>query len=402
MWSDVKIIFVLLKSIELIIFILYGSILSRTKSIKEYWNKAWIPILTFTLIEGLRFGRRIDYNVYFFRYENIGTNFNSEDYEFLFKSIVYAFYNCGIPYWLFITANSLIVIYSIFLLLQHFRKYLKFTLPVLLFCTVQSENYIRWYLAFAFILIALHYLIKENKKKAYIFFFVCAVFIHVGTLFLFPIFFFTNQICKLQINPYIAAILCIIATLGMSIADMGGLVAASNFLLSIGIGNINDKIAFYLLQTETLINGEFGRSGYYAARSLSNNIRILLAYVPLIIFAKQYLKGDKYKMLIYNLFVIGAIVFPIFSTVEILDRFASALTFFSSIICGITFYNGFNDNKNSHKWISILLLLCLFANFWPNISDIISRTTDNDMLFIWDANGRNFLPYWQWLDNKIL
>lgn len=401
MWSDIKIIFVILKSIELITFILYGFILSRTKSVKEYWHKAWMPILIFTLVEGLRFGRRIDYNVYFFRYENIGNNFNSEDYEFLFKTIVYIFYNCDIPYCFFIATNSLFIIFSIFLLLQHFRKYLKFVLPILLFCTIQSENYIRWYLAFAFVLIALHYLIQEKKKYSYIFF-ICAIFVHVGTLFLFPIFFFTTLICKLRINPYVASILCIIMTLGMSIADMGGIVATSNFLLSIGIGNIDDRIASYLLQTENLINGEFGRAGYYATRSVSNNVRFLLANIPLIVFAKQYMRKEKYGMLIYNLFIIGVIVFPVFSTVEILDRFASALTFFSCVVCGVTLYNGFKDSGNSNKWVRILLFLCLFANFWPNVSNIIFRTTDNDMLFIWDANGRDFLPYWQWLDQKIL
>ena len=54
------------------------------------------------------------------------------------------------------------------------------------------------------------------------------------------------------------------------------------------------------------------------------------------------------------------------------------------------------------KLVTIILGLCFFANLWPSISVIPSRENDNEMLFIWDANGRNFLPYWQWLDEKIV
>lgn len=401
MWSDVKIVYVLLKSLELVIFIYYGFILSKTKRQEEYWKKALVPILAFTIVEGLRFGRLIDYNVYYFRYESIGENFNSENYELLFKLIIYAFYNSGFSYPFFIAACSLFLIFSVFVLFQNYRQYLQYVLPLLPFCVVQSENYIRWYLAFSFVLLALYCLIQDQKRKAYLAF-ACAVFTHVGSALLLPILIFGNRLDKLQINPSVASVLCVITTLAMSVSDMNILVGISNFLLSIGIGNIDSRIASYLSQTELLINGEFGRSGYYAARTLSNNIRILLAFIPLIIYGKRIMRCERYGLLIYNLFVIGAILYPILSTVEIFDRYASALTFFSCIVCGVTFCVVMKNKYVYGKLVTIILGLCFFANLWPSISVIPSRENDNEMLFIWDANGRNFLPYWQWLDEKIV
>lgn len=101
--SEINLIYTSLKLLEFAIFLLFGYIIS--KSPKHYWKYAIFPIAVFAIVEGLRFGREIDYNEYYFRYINIGQNFNSEDYEFIFKLICYTCYNIGIPYYLFIFSN---------------------------------------------------------------------------------------------------------------------------------------------------------------------------------------------------------------------------------------------------------------------------------------------------------
>ena len=85
--SEINLIYTSLKLLEFAIFLLFGYIIS--KSPKHYWKYAIFPIAVFAIVEGLRFGREIDYNEYYFRYINIGQNFNSEDYEFIFKLICY-------------------------------------------------------------------------------------------------------------------------------------------------------------------------------------------------------------------------------------------------------------------------------------------------------------------------
>ena len=53
---SVKTIFIIVKSIELLIFVLYGKRLANAKSNKEFWKRSLIPIFTFGIIEGLRSG----------------------------------------------------------------------------------------------------------------------------------------------------------------------------------------------------------------------------------------------------------------------------------------------------------------------------------------------------------
>lgn len=41
----------------------------------------------------------------------------------------------------------------------------------------------------------------------------------------------------------------------------------------------------------------------------------------------------------------------------------------------------------------LMALISLLFSIYPYFSDMLWRGT-NEMMFIWNANGRNFLPYW--------
>ena len=89
----VQLIYIFLKVVELAVFIIFGKKISKVGSSKEYWKLSVVPILTYSLIEGLRFGRKIDWNVYYFRYEQLGQNVNFlDDYEPLFRYICHILY----------------------------------------------------------------------------------------------------------------------------------------------------------------------------------------------------------------------------------------------------------------------------------------------------------------------
>ena len=81
--SDIKLIYILLKILLFIVFCFSGSWLSKAKTNKSYWMIAIVPMLAFAIIEGLRFGRLIDYNVYYFRYIDLGEGIE-QFYELLF------------------------------------------------------------------------------------------------------------------------------------------------------------------------------------------------------------------------------------------------------------------------------------------------------------------------------
>lgn len=42
----------------------------------------------------------------------------------------------------------------------------------------------------------------------------------------------------------------------------------------------------------------------------------------------------------------------------------------------------------------VLICLSMFCQFYPILAIIFFREGDFNMLFLWDANGRDCLPYW--------
>lgn len=392
--SDIKLTFVVLKLLQLIIFIVYGRILSRTKSDRDFWLKAIIPVLTYSVITGLRFGRFIDYNVYYFRYVNLGESLNSEDYEPVFSYICHFLYNAGVPYYLFVFLQCAFLITTIFILIKNYRKPLLYILPLILFELVGNEMFIRWYLGFSFFLLALNSYINVKRIWYTFIWLLLAISTHVGFVVFAPVFLFGRILNEKTIPPKIATVIFLISTFMMSLSNLAFFTTISTALVNLGIGSNDMRVGNYLNATEALINGEFGNTGVME-RTLSNNIRLAIAYAPTIWFAKEYVKKYKYGILFYNFFVMGAIVSPLFSLIEIFNRYALALTFFSCISSGILFYEVL-QNKTKHS--VIIFFICLFSflsAIWPNVSGAYSLKSDNEMLFIWDANGRNYLPYWR-------
>lgn len=386
--SDIQLNFIILKSIEAIVFLLYGKILSHTKTSRDYWKKAFVPILTYSLIEGLRFGRYIDWNLYYFRYQSLGENINSEDYEIIFRLICHLSYQIGIPYFLFITFQCTFLITSVFLLLKNFQNKIYFIVPIIITGLMPNEMFIRWYLAFSFMLISIHYIINNNKIKSYIFI-VCASLTHIGFLMFIPFLFFYKVLNKYTIPPKISSIVFIISSLILTISSLSSLTYISDFLLTIGIGNINDKMSTYLEDTEDLISGNWGKVGIME-QSIATRIRDVIALLPAIYFGKKTMTKYKYGFFIYNMFVLGAIINPLFQLVEILNRIASSLRSFSIICCGIVYYEYIIVSKKYKIFICSICILSFLCAVWPHVSDIFKRTEKYTM-FIWDANGKNYL-----------
>lgn len=117
-------------------------------------------------------------------------------------------------------------------------------------------------------------------------------------------------------------------------------------------------------------------------------------YAPVVFFGKEILLRYKYGLFFYNLLTIGAIFSPLFSLIEIFDRMVSSLIFFFCLVGGIFYYEKLNFKiKKTEKMTYLIALISLLFSIYPYFSDMLWRST-NEMMFIWNANGRNFLPYW--------
>lgn len=386
--SDVKIIFVFLKIIELVVFIISGYKLWNVKSVKKYWKIAIFPIITYGIVEGLRFGRLVDWNLYYLRYIQIGNNINALDYEPLFRIIFYLFYNINIPFYIFIFLQTIFLVTCIFLLIKKYRKAIIFIVPLILYETSANEQLIRWYLGFSFILLSFYELNSNNKMKTYLFLY-CATLIHVGFWFFLPIILFSKYINKYTIPPCLSFILFIAFSFFLDLSDLVLVSDAAEYIVSMNLG-LNDKVTSYLSDADRLIAGEWGDVGIMEI-NLTGKIRYFLAYAPTILFAKKYLKNYSFGIFFYNLFVIGAIFSPLFLLIEIFDRIIRVFLFFSIITNGLFYYEIYRNRKMVTKYLVVLTCIAYLCNIYPYVSNALRRTKDYTMLYIWDANGRNYI-----------
>lgn len=384
----IKLIYIFLKLIELGVFFLFGKKIIHSKTNKEYWLASVIPILTYSIIEGLRFGRLIDWNVYYFRYNQLGINVEYLDYEPLFRYICYFFNILGISYPWFIFLQCLFFITTVFIFLKNYKEYIIYAVPLILICSTGNEMFIRWFLGFSFILLSLNSLIKKRYIWTLIWF-ICAICCHSGLIIWIVFILFFKYLNRYTLRPLYSVILLFITSFILSLSDLMFITQITSFLSPI----IGESISTgrYLNATENLLSGTWGSVGIME-RSFSYYIRTFLMYAPVVYWGKNIISRYKFGLFFYNIFIIGAIVSPLFILVEIFNRISTSLTFFFCIVGGIFYFESFKI-RNKNSLILFIIIISFVFSFYPHISDAISRD-ENKMLFIWDANGRNYLPYW--------
>lgn len=384
---SIKIIFILIKSIELIIFVLWGNRLARTKSSKDFWKQALVPIFTFGIIEGIRFGRGIDWNVYFYRYTDL-TNNVTGNYEFIFEWLCHIEGFLGLPYPAFILINEFVFIISIMFIVSKFREYSTYILPFVLSYSLFNENFIRWSMAVSFFFLSIYFLIANKLLKSYIFF-IIAFLTHSGSIILVPIILGYKIFKNYQLNSKISLLILFTTTFVMSLTNLSFLVMLSNYLGHSSLGDI--QAGGYFDATEDLLAGTWGNQGI-ADKNVISKIRFFLGVAPIIYYAPQFIKKNTGANFIYNLFLLGAVLSPLFSLIEIFNRFSALLMLFGCIIGGITYSKLLKSNVKGS--IKLLVYLSMIFQIYPILSTILFREGENNMLFLWNANGRDCLPYW--------
>lgn len=387
----IKIIYITLKLLEIIIFYLSGKQLSKTKTNKNYWKMALFPMIIFTFVEGFRFGRMIDYNLYAVRYFTLGNGIEGLDkeYEPLFDFIFTGSYTLGIPYSCFIALQCLFLIFSILHLFSNFKKTLPYALPFVLSLIMMNENFIRWYMGFSFVILSISYII-QNKLIKSTSMLICACLTHIGCIFFIPFIWGYNLINRELIKPSILSIIYILAVLVFSISSMQVLVTMANVALSLGTGSLDPSLEGYLSHMDLIISGEQGNMGM-TEWGISKQIRVILSFLPIIYITPKTLQDTKYGYYIYNLSLIGILLTPLFSKVELLGRYSDAFLFFSSISGGIMYYYVFSKKVKINKLLYWICIISFIFNIYPYIGNALSRSNNNEMLFIWDANGREYL-----------
>ena len=316
MYADVHFRYVLLKLALVISAFVAGYLMSKSKNSVQFWRGAFVAVLAFAVVEGLRFGRLVDWNIYYIHYQEIGKGISDKSFEPLFQLICKFLYRIGVPYWGFVAMQCSFLMFSCCLLFQDYKKYAVWMLPPLIYVLYMNENFIRWFFAASFLFVCLYYMQKESRKRM-VLFYVAAVMCHSGMIIFLPIILFEKILDKYCLKRQVMAVLFLAFTFFISIQQLQFLTTIASFLSKIGLGQLG-HLDGYLKSANYLINGRGAADLGFFYRSFSNQIRLVLEYLPLILLAPKFVKQYRLGNLFYNLFVLGAVLDPVFSMVEIL------------------------------------------------------------------------------------
>ena len=383
-------VFLILKWIEFIMLFLSGKALESTKTRNRYWQIAIIPIVVFALVEGLRWGRLIDWNNAVVEYSELNTFVNERNTSNpLYTVVVFSLKCLGLPYWFFVVLQCGFLMFSSLFLLQDYRRYLRWILPCLIMAFINNENFIRYYFAVSFLFIAIYYYLHGSIRN-YVIFSVTTALIHFSQVPLLLLVPFINRLDKRKFSRAYAIVIYLVCLFLVDISQMSILVKISDYIVSL-MGTESEYRLFSALNSmNDIISGTaYGTEERLFIRKLSNIIANALLYVPLLWMAPSYLKNIKYGNMIYNLTVLNLILTAVFGQAELLHRIPMSFNIFVVISFAAVVANSISKNKNV-----VLVYMMLFIYFYAFLNAPFVRE-DYMMYFLWDSNGAatNYTPY---------
>lgn len=359
----------------------------RRHNDKDFWSIAIVPIVAYAAFLGLRWGRDIDYNVYAERYLAIDNIFSEESRSSpLFAFIVLLSKALGISYPVFIILQCGFFMFSALFFLRDYIGYLKWILPMLLVAFAANDNLIRYFLAQSFIFIGLHYYMQDKYIRFFLFS-ICSCLTHFGLIPFVIVIALSKYLNKTYIPKYISVLIYAYVLFFVNISDMTYLVVISSYILPL-MGDADFSMSGYLEGMDDIINGT---GTLLFEHSITNKIKSLLTFVPLIMcgqYAVQKLKNGKY---IYNLAVINLILGSVLGQAEVLLRYMYSFNIFIVVTLAALIYKWrVLGNKFQLFYSYLLILLYCYAL----VTAPFARE-DYQMYFLWDSNGSitNWAPY---------
>ncbi len=348
-------IYYILKFLIVVSSVTSGYLLSKRNANGEYFVKFPLAILniliTFTFIQGLRYGRGSDYPSYADLFVGIKDQFYEPIFS-LFSSflvLINAHFSVGF------ILSSFFLIFSGCFLIKRFRFAAVFSIPLFYLSMMeQSENLVRMYFAFSFIFIALAYLMDNVRVKSYIFL-MLAFLTHFSVLPLIVFILIFEKIKKPISNISIILILYALSNI---------YIVSAEFIYSkITILRYLDLYSNYVDGADKWLLGDGLENSYSFEFGLSYYIRYYLN--PFILFLLGYKILEKYKnyklYIFFNLFVVGILFRPTSLSIpsEFFYRIDLFFTSFSFVVASFIFYDfaKYYSNKNIFYRLTIFYLI---------------------------------------------
>lgn len=346
-----------------------------------------IAILSFTLNEGLRFGRGIDYNVYGMAFERYA-NGEPIEKELLYSFLVRFLINVGIPFQGLIIFQSFLFITCLLYFLVNYRDIMSVALPFfVLFSLSVFENLIRWYLGFSFIVLGLSLLISGKPIIYFISVSSVGVFFHVGLLPIPILFYLVYRIKNILFHPlitisvYLCMVLFVKTEVLLYLVDF---VRFFSFVIDVNGGYVTNA-------EEWLTKGVLGsvvNSGFGGLL----NVTFLLSVVWYGYYCVR--ESNKEIIFIYNLFILGFMLQPLANRAEILVRYNFCFYCFAGIISSVVLIRKVKEFKQVRLFVVIVVLI-----FQVNYFRSPFIFPEEKYLYVWDAGNRTYSSMYSSLIN---
>ena len=361
-------VFFVLKSILLFFLVFSGYFISiKNKNGKykyPYWWAASFPLIIYSLVEGLRYGRGADY----LSTKSLIVNAFRQDVssiEPLFLSFNKFLNYLNIPYPFAFMMYSFLLMGSCLLLIRNRRAIAGWALPLFYLATIgQSENLVRQFAAFSFILLGIKFML-ENERSKFLFFIICAFFTHYSSIVVLPFLLWF----KIARNPFrnIYIILGLYVASVLWIPNLESTAKYFNYLRFFNLyGNYLDRTDVWLLGV-----------GIKKTVSVMSSVFYIRYYLfPLLVLIYGYRILDKYRYsgfsLFYHLFFIGILFRQISSAAatEMLYRLTLYFSMFYFIVLAFILYDMFIN----YKRLSFLHKVALYY-FLIDCSYLLLKTT---------------------------
>lgn len=371
------------KTILLLVLFYCGYKISNGK--KDLFNKyAIISTIFYSLIEGLRWMRGVDYWHY---YQDIATNFKAigttSDPEPIYELFCVGFYNSHLPVCFAFVFYSAILFVSFLSVIRHYRELAIWALPLFFIITVgATENHIRQFFAISFILLA--FSVWLDKKYILCYCFLCiAPLIHTSSLLLVAVILLLMHInIKL---PKRGGLILLIVYIALFFAwDINNLGAFSTWLQTLDVFT-GSKYESYVYNADRWFTGEGSigdvTGGAVATSGFRKYTEFITSSIIIYYGYKFALLNNNYKIL-YILSCLNLFIQILGGDIELFGRFAEFFLVFvpltiSFIIIEIKPY------KTKEKYLIYVILfiiyfIYMFLRYW-------GTPTITGSGFIWDA-----------------
>lgn len=365
-----------------LLFCGYG-ITYRNKDNLYFWNYAIFAIVVYSLIEGLRYDRGVDYAQY--ATELMGNWYIEGERELLYDLLVRCVVALEIPYWAVFIGFSCFIITSFILVVRHFPKYAIWALPLFFLVTDYSaENLIRQFVAIPFIMLAYDAFLCNKKLRM----FICLVlplFIHFSTAMAVGAFVLLVyvKVWKFIKTPWIllAIYLACVVMFDTSMLDSVSDMIQSSDMLD---GGGDAKSDYYLEESDRWLTEEGDLnmvSGTGQSRkTLFNTLTEICFNVVMIVFGFFAAREDR-RLTIPYYFTFLAIMFrAIGGSIELYDRFAWWYCYLTPLLIAVVLARA----RKYSFWYEYLIYIAVFLQYLYPWIFIVGQPGPSGAAFVWD------------------